>query len=74
MLKIEVGETEARLDMHGDSNQLANDMLRALKLLCKKIIGMEEPENRKELAAILVFGWTQVTKEALKEVQSHDER
>ena len=74
MLKIQVGETELRLDMHGDSNELANDMLRALRLLCKKIIGMEEPENRIELAAILALGWTQVTKEALKEVQSHDER
>lgn len=72
MLKIEATETETRLDMHGDSNQLANDMLRALKLLCKKIISMEEPESRKELAAILATGWVQATKEALKEVQDND--
>lgn len=72
MLKIETTETETRLDMHGDSNQLANDMLRALKLLCKKIIGMERAEDRKELAAILATGWVQATKEALKEVQGND--
>ncbi len=58
--------------MHGNSNQLANDMLRALKLLCKKLIGMEVPENRKELAATLATCWVQVTREALKEVQDND--
>ena len=72
MLKIEATETEIRLDMHGNSNQLANDMLRALKLLCKKIISMEVPEDRKELAATLATGWVQVTREALKEVQSNE--
>ncbi|MBP0975689.1 MAG: hypothetical protein J6S92_00855 [Oscillospiraceae bacterium] len=72
MLKIEVTETETRLDMHGNSNQLANDMLRALKLLCKKLIGMEVPEDRKELAATLATGWVQATREALKEVRGND--
>ena len=72
MLRIETTETETRLDMHGNSNQLANEMLRALKLLCKKIISMEQPEDRKELAAMLATGWVQVTREALKEVQGND--
>ena len=74
MLKIEVLSHHTVLSCFGSPSDLASEMARAVQHVAEKIIASAAPEDRTELAATLAAGWSLAVKNALKEVQSHDER
>lgn len=74
MLKIEATCSQTMLSCLGSPSDLATEMAHVVQHIAEKIIAVAEPEDRTELAATLAAGWSLAVKNALKEVQSHDER